>query len=306
MKNYLNEWEEIVNAQDIPKALIKHFSYLADTPGYVNLLELVFSKVTSVSMNEQFLQIRFLSKEILTAYAPSDLISYAKYPKSFQECMRRHSRLEFPDNSGIIMWAVDNVKNDPWDENDPWNPIEAALYPLEDYGNYWVYHPKEKNDMGEPAICRIDHGGGTETSDAIQENCGALFLMRLAEDLHSEDPSFNVSDFILKPATVTKTEQDIISVKKYFIKQSSSPTIPARFYKIKLQGLRVFEYFGKLGEVGIEKQTDFKDAIEVKKGVKKLIEQKDVQGYRQFYPNKSDLKSFNITLDLVERSLLND
>ncbi len=37
-RDYLEEWKGIVNAKDLHKALVEHFSYLADTPGFEKVL----------------------------------------------------------------------------------------------------------------------------------------------------------------------------------------------------------------------------------------------------------------------------
>ncbi len=70
--DYLEEWQKIVDAKDLDKALIDHFSYLADTPGYNKVLEGVMKEAVSAKINEDCLFIEFPS-DTLIATPPTDL-----------------------------------------------------------------------------------------------------------------------------------------------------------------------------------------------------------------------------------------
>ncbi|MFE1938428.1 hypothetical protein [Leptospira kirschneri] len=57
-----------------------------------------------------------------------------------------------------------------------------VICPLWDYSDCWLYHPKTKNQLGEPSIHFLNHEGG-DIEDAIQYNAGALFLKRCCESM---------------------------------------------------------------------------------------------------------------------------
>ncbi|EKR64838.1 hypothetical protein LEP1GSC036_4538 [Leptospira weilii str. 2006001853] len=63
--NYLKEWQTIVDAKDLHKALIQHFSYLADNPRFKNLLEAILKKVVKASCNKEALEVTFSEYRML-------------------------------------------------------------------------------------------------------------------------------------------------------------------------------------------------------------------------------------------------
>lgn len=197
----MKSWQTLLNSDNLSADLAEHFSYLADTSGYDPLLKVAFQQANKISIANEKLKIEFSnSADVLIAHQPeTDIAKFSHYPSSFIRCIERHASLEF---DGLILYAVDSTCNNPFDENDPWNPEFPALFPIEDYSSYWVYHPTETNRSGEPSICPIDHGGGPDAGAPIEENCGALFLKRFCELLFNDDETFSVDDWILedKPA----------------------------------------------------------------------------------------------------------
>ncbi|MDI7225075.1 hypothetical protein [Leptospira santarosai] len=99
--SYLEEWQAILEAKDLSQALVLHFSYLADSPGYDRILEAVMRKAEGVQIFENCLLVDFPS-DILFARPPASLERYQEWPKSFQELVSRHEFMEL-DESGLYL-----------------------------------------------------------------------------------------------------------------------------------------------------------------------------------------------------------
>ncbi|EMJ48644.1 WGR domain protein [Leptospira santarosai str. HAI1349] len=123
---YLQEWETIVKSKDLPKALVRHFAYLADTKGYQSILNSIFNQVEKVQIEPEGLVLLFKKGFKLIADPPGDLKKYNKWPKTFQEKIAYHSTLAFIDTNdmGIILQEVDL---------DPINDLELDTTELNEY-----------------------------------------------------------------------------------------------------------------------------------------------------------------------------
>lgn len=182
--DYFNEWEAIVNAKDIHKALMNHFSYLADSSGFEKFPEIFFKEAKSALCTKEQLAIKFKSGEILKAYPPETKVP-AKYPESYRKLLSTHRLLELEkaqlklgEHGQFEVEWLEEIDSELLEITDAKN----VICPLWDYSDCWLYHPKTKNQLGEPSIHFLNHEGG-DIEDAIQYNVGALFLKRCCESM---------------------------------------------------------------------------------------------------------------------------
>ncbi|MDI7237793.1 WGR domain-containing protein [Leptospira santarosai] len=182
--DYLKAWGEICNAKNLQLALIDHFSYLADSPGFEDIPQILFAESKSVSCTKEQLTVIFRSGEILRAYPPKPEIS-AEYPESYKKLLARHklielerARLKLGDHKQFEVELLEDIESELLEITEAKN----IICPLWDYSDCWLYHPEEKNMMGEPNIHYLCHEGG-DIENATPYNAGALFLRRCCESL---------------------------------------------------------------------------------------------------------------------------
>ncbi|WP_032915098.1 WGR domain-containing protein [Leptospira santarosai] len=191
---YLIEWEAIVDAKDIHKALIKHFSYLADNARFQTLLEVVFEKARSVSCNAEALKVTFPKFEMI-ATPPMRQIP-ENYPRSYQNLLKKHETIELSEFQYVLgehghfdrevqkIWFEDF--RDLEEESDSlileFAQTENLQCPVCDgvSGNFWIYHPNKKNSAGEPIIYYLESDGAEMIGDPQPCNAGSVFLKMLA------------------------------------------------------------------------------------------------------------------------------
>lgn len=196
---YLDDWESIVRSKNLHRALIDHFSYLADSPGFDLVVKAVMEKATNVTYTPEALVVKFTKKHFLLAMPPLDSFS-KKYPQSYQNLIRVHSKLGLSDSDNMT-WSYLTLgehglfhKEDDWfDEVDKsdgilWDFARAKylLCPIDDgHGNFFIYHPTKKNADGGPVIYYLDHDGGEMIDEDEPQpfNAGSIFLKRITEYL---------------------------------------------------------------------------------------------------------------------------
>ncbi|MCL2325918.1 MAG: WGR domain-containing protein, partial [Proteobacteria bacterium] len=160
--------EKLNKAPNLQKALVEHFIDLADSPNSKPVLEAIMAKAESVSLSGKSLIIHFQDDQEMSVSGPLDNVDtdYAAYPKSFRAVMKKYGALSFPDDGWAIhlcdsgnfeVEMLEDVDSELLEYVD--DPSEI-LCPLTDYSDWWIYHPKEKNPQGEPALCYISHEGG--------------------------------------------------------------------------------------------------------------------------------------------------
>jgi hypothetical protein len=88
--DYINKWKTIVSAKVLKKALLKHFSYLADSPGYTKVLKSIIQKVKQARIVKNALEIKFMGGDVMSCHAPSTKSSLNSYPVSFQKIVSQH------------------------------------------------------------------------------------------------------------------------------------------------------------------------------------------------------------------------
>ncbi|EKO35287.1 WGR domain protein [Leptospira santarosai str. CBC379] len=216
---YLEEWETLIKAQDLPKALVQHFSYLIDYPGYDRLLEAVMQKASNVRIEENTLQILFSDDYLLSASPPSSSPEeFSEWPESFRKLTEVHEFIEFGSSAPYI--ARDLVLGDHGSFLDEYindETFENAESPLiYNQSDWWIYHPEEKNEHGQSMLYRVSHENGN-VKESFPHNIGSLFLKRIADCLEidksfypkSESNDTNSPDLlkeILLPFYILKAE----------------------------------------------------------------------------------------------------
>jgi hypothetical protein len=186
-KAFVLAWEAIAAAENRHAALVEHFHYLADTPGFKQVLETVMNSVVDISIKEDEDEVilYFPGNEKLYASAPDPELS-ENYPQSFYNVLSRHSCL-YLENAQL--WLGDHGL---FNEGGGWYGalenedselvrfgLDTILSPLSDYSDLWLYHPGVKNSYGEPALYYLSHEGG-DIDDPQDWNIGSLFLVRAA------------------------------------------------------------------------------------------------------------------------------
>lgn len=188
------KWEDLVSAPNLPEALLAHFSYLADSPGYAQILKAITAKAHKVSINVErsCLEVGFPGGEKLSACLPATKIN-KKYPPSYQKLLKVHEDLYL--EKAMLTLGDHGMFN----EGDGWfealeeedsellehGPLSKIISPMMDYSDMWLYHPKERTPQGEPVLYYLSHEGG-DIFDAQDCSIGSLFLRRMAENLGLE------------------------------------------------------------------------------------------------------------------------
>ncbi|EKR72225.1 WGR domain protein [Leptospira noguchii str. 2006001870] len=185
--DFLKEWEAITDSQNLQNDLTKHFSYLADSPGFEPVIRKIFEHSKSAKINGNTLVVEFKNGNTLTAAAPGNPNSYKKFPKSFLKLIEKHNTLK----TNRLELGKCDFDFDIFDEGDRVYDIfdgkESNVFcPLHYRDNSdWIYHPTEKNKEGEPAIFPVIH----ELEDEINPvyyNIGSLFLKQLCDEFEIE------------------------------------------------------------------------------------------------------------------------
>ena len=94
-KDYLKEWEMIVNAHDLRTALTDHFSYLAEDSTDRQLLDSIISKAKKATFDKDKLIIYFdVAGARLIATPPLTDIP-EQYPATYKTLLSKHRSIEF-------------------------------------------------------------------------------------------------------------------------------------------------------------------------------------------------------------------
>ncbi len=190
-KKSLKIYDHILNAGDLKQALVEHFSFLADNKGFEPVLEAVMARAHEVNLEGVTLQVEFPGRKTLVCSPPADPGDYAAWPKSFQNIVKHHETLAYPETGwSLNLGDVGNFEVEFLEDADSElleyvDDPSDILCPITDYSDWWLYHPSEVNPAGEPALCFFSHEGG-DIEDPVNYNAGSYFLMRIAGDLGCE------------------------------------------------------------------------------------------------------------------------
>lgn len=196
--DYLTEWESMVIGKDRQRALENHFSYLAETTSAKQLLYAILKEVVDVQGDLEHLKIIFRQFELVGT--PPDLSISKAYPKSFQNIFKNHRTLTISEHFTSLGDHRKFDLADGWfddvDEDDEQLYVFAKskhiVCPISEgiSGNFWIYHPKEKNASGEPTIYYLEHDGMV-IKNPQEGNAGDVFINCIANllDITVEDGS---------------------------------------------------------------------------------------------------------------------
>lgn len=186
--DYLEVWKQITNTDDLSDSLTRHFSYLVDNPEYDRLLRAVMQKASSCRIEEDSLQIVFPNDLLLSASAPSSLEESTIWPESFKRLINVHEFIEVGDANTHV--ARDLVLGDhgsfldEYIDNEEFAEAESPL--IDDQSDWWIYHPEEKNEHGQPILYYVSHES-ENVKESFPHNVGILFLKRLADQLKIDE-----------------------------------------------------------------------------------------------------------------------
>ena len=185
-------YAKLNDAPDLHKVLVEHFTYLADSDGFMPVLETVMAKAKSVKLEENNLIICFPDDNEMSCSEPA-ADGYEKWTASFRNIVSKHEFISFPDDSG---WALElgesgNFEPEMFEESDSdltqkVDNLDDILCPFTDYSDWWIYHPTKKNPQGEPMLCMASHESA-DIEERVTCNVGSLFLKRMAECLDLDD-----------------------------------------------------------------------------------------------------------------------
>ncbi len=180
IKNLVN-----LKGNTLTPKLTEHFAYLLPTTSWKPVLLAIMEQVLSVEIIEGALILHFSGKQTLTATPGVKAIAYQDWPQSFQNMVKHHEHLTFPDDGwGISLGESHNFEPDiSTGEALEYYENEVPLFaPITNYSDWMVYHPDEKTTTGGPVLCNFDHGT-CDFEKRITHDVGAVFLMLLAQAL---------------------------------------------------------------------------------------------------------------------------
>ncbi len=246
-------YKQLSAAKDLSKELVEHFSYLADSDGFLPVLEAIMKQAKSVELSDEaeLLAIHFGDdKELACSEATSG--DFSGWPASYKKIMAKHEFITFPDDGG---WALElgdlgSLEPEMFEDGDSdflslfTNPGDIQC-PLTDYSDWWVYHPQAKNTQGEPMLCLASHESG-DIEEYVACNIGSLFLKRVAEYLDLDNVIPNVAAQLPKkqeakapvaqPSGKEITDDDIYELFSAAEKATNVPAFIAKLEELYRSG----------------------------------------------------------------------
>lgn len=169
----------------LTQGLTEHFSYLLPDISWKVVLIAIMEEVLSVEIIEDTLILHFSEGRTLTATPGVEDEIYQEWPQSFQQIVKQHEHLVFPDDGwGLSLGMSHNFEPDvSVGEAREYYEKEVSLFaPITNYSDWMVYHPEEKTVTGGDILCEFDHGV-CDFGKHITYDVGALFLILLSEHL---------------------------------------------------------------------------------------------------------------------------
>jgi hypothetical protein len=182
----MKQFDSILNSKNLHKSLCEHFSYLAGND-FKPLLSAIMEKATGVRVKDDKLVVTFEEDEDNELYAspPGDVVKYSNWPKSFQDCVRRHEYLSFGGESwGVCLgnrrsFDFKSKLLKKYEEKDILCPVSDDVY-----SNWWVYHPEEKNGAGENMIYFYKGDESKDIESPNELSAAEIFLKEMALNLY--------------------------------------------------------------------------------------------------------------------------
>ncbi|TGM53140.1 WGR domain-containing protein [Leptospira adleri] len=214
--NYLESWNQIVEASDSKEALRNHFQFLTETEECKILLDQILSKITEVKIEEDQLILTLpwsyddkspvhlcWQKPFLGKIHTSVPDSMAKFACIFNGIEIKH---DDDDNPTFAIRGIEAEENSPdqpavvkgdfgWEEEILEEGESWWIAPLEIVGkdfsdvqslgafdggqNWLVFHPFIKNKFGEAAISCVDHGSCDLEPPTVRYGMGGFLLREI-------------------------------------------------------------------------------------------------------------------------------
>lgn len=187
------ELQNLLDCKDIVIGLKKYFSYLVTSDEILPVFNAIMDTGKEVLIKDNILTIKFDTATLragLPLRGKSDK-DYSSWPKSFQEIIKRHSWIEFPqENWALYIGDIEHknktslsyseiLKNVECDIPNYGNDTSKIFCPFIDYGSFIFYHPTIKNSYGEPALFSADNVN-YKTEKPVDWKVGDLFLLKAA------------------------------------------------------------------------------------------------------------------------------
>lgn len=185
-KTYLENWERIIAAKDLKNALIKHFSVLADSKGFSEVLEEIMDLATSARIEKGLLIVKFQEDDEELACYPPEYTRFSDYPVSMQNIAAVHGQIFCGDS--LILGYSGDFDFGIYDEDDQvfklfdgnGENLKAAIWETVSNNTYWSFHPSAKNTSGQAALFPIIHELEDDI-DPVDINPGSIFLERMVK-----------------------------------------------------------------------------------------------------------------------------
>ncbi|NBW37235.1 MAG: WGR domain-containing protein [Cytophagia bacterium] len=182
-------WSEITDAKNLENAVLKHFSFLCDCPGFEPILKAVMKNPQQAQVKENKLVISYQNFQII---ADEPISNKVKCPKSLMSILNQHGQIsiERENETQINLGLHSRLDFGLYDEGDSLYELfggddkKAIGFMVDKFriDRFWLYHPTHKNQFGEPAAFPISHEREDEI-DIVEYNAGSLFLICAAEML---------------------------------------------------------------------------------------------------------------------------
>jgi predicted DNA-binding WGR domain protein len=180
--DYTEIWEKITVAKNLKSALVNHFSFLADTKGFTEVLNEIMELATSARIEKDRLVITFQEDDLVLECSPPDKQKYKNYPASMQRISSFHGQIKCGE---LIFDAPGQLDLGAYDEEDTvyklfagdYNNVKEVIWEM-DSNTIWLFHPTEKNSSGNDALFSVSHEMENEIN-LTDNNPGSIFLDRL-------------------------------------------------------------------------------------------------------------------------------
>jgi hypothetical protein len=199
---YLKEWEAISNAKNLKKALVDHFSYMAQTEADFKLLRMIMERVEKVVIEDRgkegfegehcsMLKIFFKDEEESLDAVPPMINIPDHFPEDYKICLRKHQTVSF---NGSTVGEDESSNIDGYLEElgvlgeigKEFANTEYLICPFNADGtHYLIYHPSKKRKDGSPQLYYVFPHDLPEIKSLknTEERVGTSFLHTLGYQL---------------------------------------------------------------------------------------------------------------------------
>jgi hypothetical protein len=192
-------WTDLLESTDLPATFEEHFSCLATTDECAHLLFEIAQKAQAVEVEEGQLKVHFETadgEEAALYCSPPSHEELDHLPQSLAAILFMFNGLSFPDNDG---WCTNlnsvsagelgtGWEEDFAEDSDELVDAKQVLVPIDNYSDWWLYHPTLQTQQGEPALAFFSHEGGElEEPLSLDFGVGGYFLRLIGHAILGED-----------------------------------------------------------------------------------------------------------------------